>query len=110
MTEAKNTFFFIFMFVNVVCITFVIYTIAHEQTHVAIMRYHGCNETEVSYNFFIDAYATCTGGYVERTAERRDQEYLLHSVNEIVGYHFTILLIALYGIMVLNLLSRLIKH
>lgn len=66
-----------------------VYIIYHEDSHMQIAKYHGCVGYERSFASF-----TCTA-YIQRSDETKLQEELLHTQNEILGYHLLVVMNAI---------------
>lgn len=66
-----------------------VFIIYHEDSHMQIAKYHNCVDYERSFASF-----TCTA-YMPRSDEMKLQEELLHSQNEIFGYHILVLMNAI---------------
>lgn len=73
----------------------------HERAHESIATYHGCLDGKFGIDLPLgDAYFQCLE-YHERTADDAKQEYLLHGLNDIVGYHIISFYVGLVAIMFL---------
>lgn len=70
-------------------------TIQHEKIHERIAAYHGCNNSNITYGFlWLEGEHRC----VDKEAQSYElalQEKWLHSMNEMLGYTFTTLLLML---------------
>ena len=75
--------------------------ILHEGAHEQIAKYYGCIEGNTTITMKGRSSFVCLE-YMERTAEMRNEEYYLHSMNEIVGYNVQSLLnMITFGIMMI---------
>jgi len=91
------TIFIVFIFF----IIFIYYGQAylHENAHRAIAKNHYCNEYEISYFAFPNPYFKCLNysqQYYENSTIRL-QEEVLHSMNEIVTYNLSVVIISLFA-------------
>ena len=67
---------------------------SHEKIHEVIMKDYGCNEVIMEVNLF--SGSTSCIDRSEISTEDRQQEILLHGINEIVGYTIRIILLYAY--------------
>ena len=73
----------------------------HENIHAQIAIYHGCKDYNIHYGF-IESYFQCDH-YMERSEEKVNQEKLLHSWNEIVGYNLQVVItLVIFLVWVIN--------
>ena len=73
----------IFMVINVA--TYAVSTIYHERAHREIAIHNGCSEYNIEY--FPNPYFQCLNRSRIPTTEEMNNEYMLDSLNEIVGYN-----------------------
>jgi uncharacterized PurR-regulated membrane protein YhhQ (DUF165 family) len=84
----------IFLAIATIVISYVtlqINTISHEHAHEVIQEYYGCINSTIKYSFF--GGETICYEYYNRTAQDKDFEYMLHSMNEIYSYNQTTLIL-----------------
>jgi len=89
------------VFLLIMCVIFFFvghffYINYHEEAHIAISKYHGCTNYTKNIGLFGGSFHCNT--YETRTIASKDQEMLLHSINEIVSYNLqsVILLIGVF--------------
>ena len=73
---------------------FVFDTYVHEQVHVQVQEYFGCQDSRMVFRVFGSSYTECMN-YSERPADVVRQEYQLHALNEIVNYNLYTLILSM---------------
>jgi hypothetical protein len=84
-------------------LTMCLHVAQHEQTHKQIAYYHGCLNGTITYG--IDSYFICNK-YEQRSEWVEQQEYSLHSINEIVGYSLDAVFFIVYSTFSIHILTR----
>ena len=69
------------------------FIVSHEDVHKQVAIYNGCSSYNISY--FPKAYFICYERDRELTDNEVNNEYLLDSLNEIVGYNVSILIVSI---------------
>jgi hypothetical protein len=69
----------------------------HETAHATISEYHGCINGSITW-VAVSPYFMCYQYHEDVTYELHAQEYLLHSINEIVSYNLECLFALIYGL------------
>jgi len=64
----------------------------HEQAHEAIADYHGCIEGQITQNKLKQSGQFMCLEYMERPDRIKEQEIMLHSMNEIEAYNQVVLI------------------
>ena len=75
-------------------------TINHENVHVQVQKYFGCQESHVKTSLFGTSSAWCSN-YSLRSEGVVAQEFQLHAINEVVNYNVDTLL---WGMVVCTLM------
>lgn len=88
--------FFITTFVIIgLVLTSMYNTNQHENIHKIIQEYYGCKNSKVVINIFTTSYTECIEYNHNQTQDEVREEYLLHSINEIIGYNVTTIIVAI---------------
>jgi hypothetical protein len=88
------------MWIAFLGLTTAIFTSLHEDAHRKIYEYHGCIKPVIEYKLYglVGGTTRCDEYRENIPTEFKQQNEMLHSMNEILGYHLYALIFASFAI------------
>jgi hypothetical protein len=93
----KNSYAAIVLWLILTLFCVALYQVQHENAHAEIYKNHGCINVTIQYSL-IKGTTTCHTWQNDLMPDYRIQEASLNSWNEIIGYHFQILMVIVLSI------------